>query len=109
MQIINMTPHALNMITDAGEVIIPPSGIIARVSVTREQIGTVEVDGAIIPVNRSVFGSVEGLPEPQPDTYYVVSMLVAQAVPYRNDLLIVDDTVRDEQGRIIGARAFARV
>lgn len=56
-----------------------------------------------------MFGKVENLPEPQEGVVYVVSALVAQAVPDREDVFIPDDTVRDEQGRIIGVRALARV
>ena len=105
MHIVNLTPHALNIVTDSGTVTIPPSGIVARCSVRRERVG--EVGG--IPVNRTVFGDVEGLPEPTADTYYIVSAIVAQACPDRSDLLITDDAVRDEQGRIIGCRALATV
>ena len=54
-------------------------------------------------------GEVSDLPDPQPDTIFVVSALVAQAVPDRQDVFIVDDAVRDDQGRIIGARALAHV
>jgi adenine/guanine phosphoribosyltransferase-like PRPP-binding protein len=39
---------------------------------------------------------------------YLVSNIVAQAVR-RDDVLIVDDIVRDGEGRILGCRAFARV
>jgi hypothetical protein len=73
------------------------------------QVDTVTVDGITVPVNRTQFGAVTGLPEPQPDTIFVVSALVAQAVPDRPDVFIVDDAVRDEQGRVIGARALAHV
>jgi hypothetical protein len=73
------------------------------------QVGTVTVDGISVPVNRTQFGVVTGLPDPQPDTIYIVSAVVAQAVPDRPDVFIVDDAVRDEQGRIIGARALAHV
>jgi hypothetical protein len=60
-------------------------------------------------VNQTQFGEVFDLPDPQPDTIFVVSALVAQAVPERQDVFFVDDAVRDEQGRIIGARALAHV
>jgi len=60
-------------------------------------------------VNQTRFGEVFDLPDPQPDTIFVVSALVAQAVPERQDVFIVDDAVRDDQGRIIGARALAHV
>ena len=105
IKLINLTPHEITIIRDDGSITIPPADTVARCAVTRRQVGS--VDG--IPVNRSVFGTVEGLPDPQPDTYYIVSAVVAQACPDRNDLLIPDDTVRDDQGRIIGCRALATV
>lgn len=103
--LINLTPHEITIIRDDGNIALPPSGTIARCTVNRHQVGS--VDG--IPVNRTVFGAVEGLPDPQPDTYYIVSAIVAQACPDRSDLLITDDAVRDDQGRIIGCRALATV
>ena len=112
MNIMNLTPHALNLMPegpDGPTVTIPPSGIVARCTTSRV---TVTVDNITIPVNRTQFGTVTGLPDPQqvgPDTIFVVSALVAQAVPERQDVFIVDDAVRDEQGRIIGARALAHV
>jgi hypothetical protein len=62
-----------------------------------------------IPVNKSKFGEVENLPEPQEGTIYIVSALTAQAVPERKDVYITDDAVRDEQGRVIGCRALAHI
>lgn len=103
--LINLTPHEIRIIRDDGNITLPPSGTIARCTVTRKQVGS--VDG--IPINRTVFGAVEGLPEPTADTYYIVSAIVAQACPDRSDLLITDDAVRDDQGRIIGCRALATV
>lgn len=113
MKIVNLTPHALNFVNDANEsiVTIPPSGVVARCAVHREDVANIVIDddvlGYKIPVHKTIFGAVEGLPDPEPDTVYVVSAIVANAVPDRPDVFIVDDTVRDEQGRIIGARALA--
>ena len=112
MRIVNLTPHALNLMPSGptGPVVtIPPSGQVARCAVDRVQVDTVTVDGISVPVNQTWFGEVSDLPDPQPDTIYVVSALAAQAVPERLDVFIVDDAVRDEQGRIIGARALAHV
>lgn len=112
MNIVNLTPHALNIMPSGptGPVVtIPPSGLVARCEVDREQVDTVTVDGITIPVNQTQFGTVSDLPAPRPDTIYVVSALVAQRVPGRRDVYIVDDAVRDDQGRIIGARALAHV
>jgi hypothetical protein len=90
-------------------VTIPPSGQVARCAVNRVQVDTVTVNGVSVPVNKTQFGTVSDLPDPQPDTIYVVSALVAQAVSNRPDVFMVDDAVRDDQGRIIGARALAHV
>ena len=112
MKIINLTPHPLNLMPegpDGPTVTIPPSGLVARCAVDRVQVDTITVDGISVPVNQTRFGEVSDLPDPQPDTIFVVSALTAQAVPEREDVFITDDAVRDEQGRIIGARALAHV
>ena len=108
-KIVNLTPHSINLLVDDKEIIIPPSGTIARAATQRKQIGAIKIDGVDVPVNKTVFGDVVGLPDPKPDTIFVVSMLVAQAVPHREDVFIVDDTVRDDEGRIVGAKALAHV
>ena len=45
-----------------------------------------------IPINRVKLGEVTGLPGPQANTVYLVSLIVAQAVK-RSDVLTVDDTI----------------
>jgi hypothetical protein len=109
MRLINLTPHEITIVREDNKIVLPPSGTIARVATTRRVVTTIEVDGMTIPVHRVEFGQVENLPEPQPGTWYIVSAIVAQAAPGRDDLVIPDDAVRDEQGRIVGARALARV
>ncbi len=112
MNIVNLTPHALNLMPEGPTgptVTIPPSGQVARCAVNRVQVDTVTVDGITVPVNQTRFGEVSDLPDPRPNTIYVVSALVAQAVPNRPDVFMVDDAIRDDQGRIIGAKALAHV
>ena len=108
VKIINLTPHKLNIVRENGSIEIEPSGVIARCKVLAEQVGTIEVDGISIPVNKKVYGEVEGLPEKKQDTIYVVSSLVAQAVQGRDDVFVPDELVRDEEGRVVGARALAK-
>ena len=104
--IINLTPHDVIVVDDNGNTVkvFPKSKSPARCSVNREVIG--DVDG--YPLYKSVFGAVENLPAPERGTYYVVSRLVAEATE-RDDLLVPDDTVRDEAGHIIGCRGFSRL
>tara|TARA_R110000765_G_scaffold242852_1_gene345322 strand:- start:150 stop:530 length:381 start_codon:yes stop_codon:yes gene_type:complete len=47
------------------------------------------------------------LPVFKENVYYIVSALVATSFPNRTDFLMVNDTVRDETGRIIGCKSFA--
>jgi len=114
-RIVNLTPHTITILSQDGETLaqIPPSGTVARVSMGREHVGSLSYQGAEIPLVRPSYGEVEGLPElPEPDTLYVVSVLVAQALaddPTWRGRLLVPDTgpgsvVRDADGRIVGVR-----
>lgn len=105
--IINLTPHTINFVSMEGEPLlaIEPSGTIARVSVKTETIG----EFAGVPVTKSVYSDVVDLPDPQPDTVYVVSSLVAQRCSDRDDVFIPNESVRDEQGRIVGCKSLGRV
>ena len=106
--LINLTPHSVCLVIDDSRVIeIPSSGIFARCLVMRQTIGAITIDGATVPLVRAEFGPVEGLPDPRPDTYYIVSRVVAEAARHRTDLLIPDDTIRDATGHIVGCRALA--
>lgn len=103
--IINLTPHTVNILIGDKQINIEPSGTVARCYVERDTIG--EING--IPLTQNRFGQVTGLPDPKEDTFYIVSSLVANACKERDDLVIPDETVRDGQGRIIGCRSLARV
>ena len=107
MKIVNLTPHAINFLREDNSVLatIEPSGTNARAAQTRERVS--EVNGIV--VNQCSYGAVTGLPDPQPETICLVSALTAQACRDRNDVFITDDAVRDENGRIIGCRAIARI
>lgn len=100
MNIINCTPHEINL---PGRV-IPSSGILPRASENRSD--REPIDG--IPVVAKTFGIIENLPDPVPDTIYVVSALAAQAAwaNGRFDVYCPGDPVRDEAGKIIGCQAL---
>ena len=103
---VNLTPHDINMYMEDGSIVTLPSEGIARASEEKKHIYSV----AGVPVYSVSYGNVSGVPEEQDSTYYVVSKIVADALKdTRSDILIVTDTVRDEQGRIIGCRGLATV
>lgn len=106
MNIINLTPHAVNIYTESGVKTIEPSGTVARCDQQKLLIGHI----GDICLYKTSFGEITGLPEPEEDTFYIVSVVVANALKgKRSDALITIDQVRDETGAIIGCRALGWV
>lgn len=112
MQLVNLTPHTINLIIDGGTITIPPSGQVLRAEETSTIQFHLTLQEGDVPVKRIEYGVPNFVPEQKLGTYYIVSALAAQALrrhqPDRNDFLVVADAVRDDQGRVIGARALAR-
>lgn len=110
MKIVNLTPHALVFCSPSGEqnLTIPPSGEIVRCIEEVQPISTVTVDGHDIPVVAKAFGELQGLPDEQEGTVYVVSALAAQAAykAGRQDVYCPGDPVRDADGKITGCRSL---
>lgn len=105
--IVNLTPHEITVYDAAGESVlqvIPSSGM-ARAAQTREPLD--DING--IPVSKTGYGAVEGLPDQRDGVVYIVSVLTAQAAPDRKDLYIVDKLVRDNTGQILGCKALAQI
>lgn len=128
MEIINLTPHtvALYSQSDCEEVTqgkyktlvlkegaepkcTYPSAGVARASAVKAEVRNLSIGDLLVPVNVTIYGEPEGLPEPVENRYYIVSAITAQAAKDRKDLLIVDSTVRDSEGRICGCTAFGQV
>lgn len=103
--IINLTPHTVSIYLNNGDVLNIPSSGQARAEEQKQQIDIINN----IPVYSIKYGNITGLLEPQENTIYIVSQIVASTVPDRNDVYIVSDTVRDSEGKIIGCRALAHV
>lgn len=100
MTIINLTPHAINMIGQDGSVVlsIPASGQLARCKATTVVTGSVNINGVEIPTTETVMGAVEGLPERQDGVLLITSLAVANEIPERDDVVIPNESVRDDQG-----------
>lgn len=105
-KLVNLTPHAITFITDTETQVIEPSGTLARVS-TKTVLTGETVSG--IPVTKTEFGVVEGLPDPEEGTAFIVSSLVAGRVLERTDVFIPNESVRDDAGRIIGCKSLGRI
>lgn len=105
--IVNLTPHPVNIINDNGgiEKIYSPSGHICRV--IQEDIKIDDVDG--VPVYNVRYGETTNLPPKIKDVRYIVSMVVADANPDRDDFLVPNDLVRYQTGDIRGCRSFRQL
>jgi hypothetical protein len=129
----NLTPHAVRVISDAlwpvhtptGNVVSPaeaellppwelyqppyweirpdPAGP-ARVTESLESAG----DHAGIPIAVPSYGELTGLPEPVEGVLLIVSKMVADACPERQDLVWPADIVRDEAVNATGCRCLHR-
>ena len=105
MQLINLTPHAVDIMSTAGIVkTIPASGMVARLTTSTQVVG--EVDG--IRLTKTVFGEPTALPEQKDDTFYIVSQLIKNALPQRSDLLVPAEVLRDNQGKILYCQSLGQ-
>lgn len=110
IKLVNLTQHDINIIYENGSVVIPASGQVARVNSTAIETGQIEG----IPVVQTIYSDVDGLPDEEEGTVYIVSTLVLQALKANNidriDCVAPNTSpgsaVRDEQGRIIGVHSF---
>jgi len=134
MKIKNLTPHAIciftasqcveqkkgnytTLVLNNGEkpiLTIEPEKEIARVSSKTIYTDPIEINGVSIPQSKIVFGEVEGLPvELEKDTLYIVSAITANAFKAHGhdttQLRLVADTIRNDQGQIVGALSLAEV
>lgn len=114
---INLTSHEINLDLNGARFGIAPfrdeNGIpqTARVKVENSPVYPLWVDNWSmgIPVTTPIYGEVEGLPDPQPDTVYIVSLMVAQRVPWRNDVFAPDSgptAIRNAAGQIEAVRGL---
>lgn len=99
--LVNLTPHCLNIIAaDGSTVYIPPDGNrIARVGSISSVVATV----IGINIYRQTFGKVMDLPDAEDGIIYIVSRMVKDRVPDRDDVVVPGVPFRDTDGKVIGA------
>jgi len=105
----NLTPHPVTLIAESGQVVLDPEKPTPRLKIKETELGKISIKGVPVLVVETRPEAIEGLPEPELGVLLIVSRVVAEAARDRDDLLVPDDFVRDEQGQVIGARRLARV
>jgi hypothetical protein len=104
--VLNYTQHVITIVDNDGNIVQEfPSVGNAQVETTSRQVG--DVNG--VAIVHTEFGDITGLPDPAPDTLYIVGMIVAQAAR-RSDLISPDTgpSAFRKAGQIVGVRRFAR-
>ena len=105
MNIINCTPHPINLISQNGDEISLPKGeVVPRLTQSTKQVDT--ING--ISITETTFGETQDLPDYQEGTVLIVSRMILEANKDRNDLLVPNELVRDVGGNIIGCKSLAR-
>lgn len=102
MKLINLTPHEINLCGTK----IAASGTLARVSMTRKQVGQIDLDGTIVPIYSTIRGVVTGLPDAAEGVSYFVSGQVRSEVPERHDVYSPADLMRDAAGIVVGCNSL---
>jgi len=101
MKIVSLLAHNTIVRINGRDIVISPSGQVARVAATSRTVATV----GEIPIVATEFGEIMGLPEPTAGVLYITSTLVAQAAARmgRTDVVSPDTgpTVIREDGRIV--------
>lgn len=101
MTLVNLCPHPVKIVTPRGVLDLPQAGPPARLLYLDDE---EEIfDFGLL--KRTKFTAVE-LPDPQPDTLFVVSTLVRIAHPHRMDLVSPYDLIKDEDDRTYACLAL---
>ena len=100
MRIINCTPHIITVLTNLGNVDFPPSGIVPRVKTKNVDL---EMTIGTVPLYKEELLGVEGMPDKERYTLYIVSRMVAEHPDNKDriDLLYPGEQVRNKDGVIV--------
>ena len=105
--LVNLTPHSINIITSEGvETTLPKCENPPRLN---EEVNHMDYTTEGVEIVTKQFDLDCDLPPVKAGVYYIVPILIAQQIKYRDDLLVTDDPIRDVEGRIVGCRRLAFV
>lgn len=113
---INLTPHAINFQGEDGTVVsFPPSGVVARVATSTEEVGIVTVLCQDIPVIKTVYGEVTDVPALPCEPFLVSGMVLGRLGQEYSGVAFAPATgpaagaIRNEKGHIVAVTKFVTV
>ena len=99
MKLVNLTPHTIAL---PNGTTIEPTGFVARANLQSQQLH--EWNG--VTFFFSELKTISNVPDPKPDTYYIVPVIVRVNLPDRGDLLSPTRLIRNHKGEVVGCGAF---
>ena len=103
VRIKNHTPHPVCVCCE----VIKPQPNPARVKQEVKEIETISFHGKEIPITVSTYSDGVYIPARKDGIIHVVSKIVAEAYPDRDDFVIPNEIERDENGNITGCKSLA--
>lgn len=106
--IINCTPHPVSIIKKLSnghtmlKKLFEPAEVPVRLAVQTVRKG--EMEG--VPLSHTVFGEPQNLPEQRKGVLLIVSQLVKNSCPWRRDLVVPAEVIRDNRGNVIGCESL---
>jgi hypothetical protein len=118
--VLNYTPHRVNLILPSGSIPFESVGVARCAEVTSPlnpmtlaplfshwDLPATQYESQQVTLVSKRFGLVTGLPDATDFRRYIVSQIVADALPDRDDLLVPHDIIRDAAGQVVGCRGFS--
>ena len=107
MKIINLTPHEVVLYKTDGSILkLPKAETPLRLEQTTSQLKI--IDGVSFTITKYGLNN-QTLPKVEEGTIYIVSKIFLKAFPSRLDFYMVNETVKDENGHIIGCKSLTRI
>lgn len=107
-KIVNLTGHDVTIQTKDGDITIPPENQKAKARYSSRVLFNLKTRYGSIPVVKNFYHRSTILPPERDGTYYIVSKIVAEVHPLRNDLLIINGIIRDGL-KPIGCKSLAKL
>lgn len=113
----NLTPHNITIATDRGNIIVEPSGVVARVEEHRFNVGKIGgIDVTRVKLGHVVFVDNDGVevfaPCPRDGGYdvYIVSAMCLQALKgISNGFFSPGKLIRNAEGQPIGCEGLTQI
>ncbi len=115
MNLINVTHRPITIVDNQGNEVLTlnPSGVIVGASIQPEVLEVISTFNEEIEIVTYRYTDISGLPDPKPDTMYVVTYAVLQALEDSRIDVIAPDTsptsIIRQNGRVIGVQRLRKL